>query len=510
MSSMPQAKASPSWWDTSWGNRRPITITGSHPQNYQLRITIPFDSDMNADYSDLRFLEDEESGELSYWIENYNSNAATVWVKRENNSDSTIYMYYNNSTAPSVSDGSSTFIFFENFNSYNPGELFGQGNWVSGWLDSQYGISVQSEITYEGEMAAKGTAEESNVWLDSPIDATSPNIRFVFHTMLSEHNPEEWSTAGLFDNVEEGYPIQYNGLSADWEIENLLIEDRGDAIAALAQTNNWYQFEILIKENESSGNGLDGLGSENELIHDLIVRNESGEKILEETGLSPGTPVMTADRVFLYFTPSGGGGDSPYWDLIWASEYVDPEPTASIGDEQVGVISRTTSSSSSSSISNASVDYTSSGDVTLGFSASTPPGTTSVPGTAIGYLEISASAPTSDITITLTLDPTAVSSLNIDLSTVTIYHWDGSSWDPLPTVRTGSYTFEAHVNSLSWFGVGGESQISGTETGATTFPQNVGAGESESTSNPEIIIFIVSLGIVAVALLVLIDSLKKN
>ncbi|MBS3815866.1 MAG: DUF2341 domain-containing protein, partial [Hadesarchaea archaeon] len=280
MSSVPQAKASPGWWDANWGNRRPITITGSHPQNYQLRITVPFDTDMNTDFSDLRFLEDEESGELSYWIENYNSNAATIWVKREDNTDSSIYMYYNNSSASSASDGDSTFLFFEDFNSYDLGSLAGQGSWIgSSGSYSTEGINVQSDIAYEGEMAAKGTAIESSVWVDSPINVTSPNIRCVFHTMKSNYDSNEWSTAGLFDDTEGGWPFQHNSLTADGEIENLWIEDLGDGISPLAQTNNWYQFEVTLENIESEGGELGGGG--NELIHDLTVRNENGVKILD-------------------------------------------------------------------------------------------------------------------------------------------------------------------------------------------------------------------------------------
>ena len=54
------------WWNSTWTRRRPITITGSHPENCQLRIVISYDPDMRSDYGDLRFIENKASGVLSY------------------------------------------------------------------------------------------------------------------------------------------------------------------------------------------------------------------------------------------------------------------------------------------------------------------------------------------------------------------------------------------------------------------------------------------------------------
>ena len=78
---------------------------------------IDYDSDMQPDFDDIRFTEDEASGELNYWIENYTTNNATVWVRRVQPSayDSTIYIYYGNPTATSASNGNTTFIFFDDF-----------------------------------------------------------------------------------------------------------------------------------------------------------------------------------------------------------------------------------------------------------------------------------------------------------------------------------------------------------------------------------------------------------
>jgi len=36
----PAVKASPGWWNSNWIYRRPITISGPHPENYQIKIVL--------------------------------------------------------------------------------------------------------------------------------------------------------------------------------------------------------------------------------------------------------------------------------------------------------------------------------------------------------------------------------------------------------------------------------------------------------------------------------------
>ena len=103
-----------------WTKKKPITISGStfDLTDYQVKIDVGYESDMQPDFSDLRFI-DIDGNVLSYWIESYTASAtAIVWVKIPSipNSGKTIYMYYGNPTAADVSNGDSTFIFFDDFN----------------------------------------------------------------------------------------------------------------------------------------------------------------------------------------------------------------------------------------------------------------------------------------------------------------------------------------------------------------------------------------------------------
>ena len=99
--------------DGCWTRRSPMTITGFQ-QNYQTRLTIPYDIDMLAGFDDIRFVDTSAGTELPYWIESKtDSVSAVVWVKTGMNN--TIYLYYGNSTATSSSNGSAVFDFFDDF-----------------------------------------------------------------------------------------------------------------------------------------------------------------------------------------------------------------------------------------------------------------------------------------------------------------------------------------------------------------------------------------------------------
>jgi len=104
-----------SWFNTSWSRRAPITInnTGSALSDYQVKVDVTYDSDMQPDFDDIRFTAGNGVTSLSYWRESYTaSTSAVFWVNVTSipAGDSTIYMYYGNPSTSSASSVSATFI----------------------------------------------------------------------------------------------------------------------------------------------------------------------------------------------------------------------------------------------------------------------------------------------------------------------------------------------------------------------------------------------------------------
>ena len=103
------------WWNTSWAKRvqRNVNNASVTLTDYQLMNTTTYDSDMQADFDDLRFT--NESGTLiPYWIESKTDSVSVdIWLKIPSISTTegaTVWMYYNNSAASSASSGDNTFI----------------------------------------------------------------------------------------------------------------------------------------------------------------------------------------------------------------------------------------------------------------------------------------------------------------------------------------------------------------------------------------------------------------
>jgi len=64
--------AGESWYNASWTKRKAITVTensGSTLTNYQVKITVSYDSDMQADFDDIRFTDSDGSALIDYWLE---------------------------------------------------------------------------------------------------------------------------------------------------------------------------------------------------------------------------------------------------------------------------------------------------------------------------------------------------------------------------------------------------------------------------------------------------------
>lgn len=108
------------WFDQAWKKRKPITIKNNSTSalsDYQVQLTINYDSDMQTNFADIRFTDATGINKINHWTQGIVSGStATVWVKVPNipaSGTTTIYMYYGNSTIGSASSGATTFIAFD-------------------------------------------------------------------------------------------------------------------------------------------------------------------------------------------------------------------------------------------------------------------------------------------------------------------------------------------------------------------------------------------------------------
>lgn len=108
-------------WLDGWSRRVALTITRSlvgAQTDYQVRINITYDTDMQQDFDDIRFTSSNGTALLDYWIEvSTPSVSSTFWVEVSSIPASpdtiTIYIYYGNPLVGSVSNGNNTFEVFD-------------------------------------------------------------------------------------------------------------------------------------------------------------------------------------------------------------------------------------------------------------------------------------------------------------------------------------------------------------------------------------------------------------
>jgi MSHA biogenesis protein MshQ len=109
---LPNTAFAADWWNASWSKCREITIanTGTTTlSNFPAYISLAYDTDMQSDYDDIRFIDttcDNNGSELDFEIESYSVTSADVWVEIDSlpAAGKTIAVYYGNASAGSGED----------------------------------------------------------------------------------------------------------------------------------------------------------------------------------------------------------------------------------------------------------------------------------------------------------------------------------------------------------------------------------------------------------------------
>jgi len=90
--------------------------------------------------------------QLAQWIEESDATSATIWVKCPSDGSDTFYMFVGNSSASQYSDGENTFIFFDDFESYDTDKWQTDAGSpeISGntWLRLKNGVKVKTVDTF--------------------------------------------------------------------------------------------------------------------------------------------------------------------------------------------------------------------------------------------------------------------------------------------------------------------------------------------------------------------------
>ncbi|MFA5169482.1 MAG: DUF2341 domain-containing protein [Candidatus Paceibacterota bacterium] len=299
-------------WLTGWSYRKPITVTStSAATDYQVKLTVSYiASKMNADFSDLRFTSSNGSTELSYWIESYTaSTSAIVWVKVPSlaSGANTIYMYYGKSSVATTSNGTNTFIFFDDFN----GTL---SKWMSVGSNSQCSPSTNSigggVFTTSNNY---GSANTVGLTSASPLSVTD---NFIVGTKFKMMPACTYADVRFFLNVKASTQAAING-SCIFYREGSTMYNR-----------------LYVDYNTSSYTSVSSLADNTYYKTEISYYGGNGKiNLYTSDGTLLGTNSGTIPNGGNYISVGNGGHNYGSVDWLYVRKYVSSEPTISFGAE---------------------------------------------------------------------------------------------------------------------------------------------------------------------------------
>ncbi len=240
------------WWNSNWERRKGVTITNNGSENlsdFQIELDVDYDNDMNSDYSDLRFISNNDITVLDYWIESTDgTNGAVVWVEVAGipaNGSVVIWMYYGNAGVPTTSDIHETFLF---------GDDFEDSSWTaSHWTVVRGDWSVVNGY-YHGER------------FTSPVDGycLTSDVGFVNYVVESKirHPGTLGSCVSIVGRGSDNPPNQYYELEIDQnDMQLYRFDGPSPDYTSLdngwnggsPQADTWYDLSLTLH-----GNTLDG------------------------------------------------------------------------------------------------------------------------------------------------------------------------------------------------------------------------------------------------------------
>lgn len=297
--------------------------------NYQVSLSLDTQSLISADKmsptcSDIRILDSDDETNLSYWIEtgdnDCNSVDTKIWVKVpliNSYSRKTIYLYYGDSGLLSVSDGESTFEFFDDFDDLDE-NIWSSTNGTSNYSISDGSVTITSGAIYTDNVVG----DISNRIIEAQVRWTSSALQSGL-MIGSQTNTDS-------GNNPSGASLSY------------ILRGAGDGLGSfygLSATGNSNSYDIATAANSLSAPLIEN----NKYIIGTSISNRVRYYVdrVEDSGIeSPLNGAFVNNNHYLwlgYFRGSNSGSidvSDVVVDWVLSRKYVSVEPVVSVGSEK--------------------------------------------------------------------------------------------------------------------------------------------------------------------------------
>jgi len=305
------------WFNDDWNFRKEITVSnsGSLQSDYAVLINITYSSEMNSDFSDLRFT-NSSGTELGYWIQSsVDSSEAEVWVEVDTlaaSGDTSLYMYYGNSGASSESDGELTFEFFDDFS----GASIDASKWTESNTDDDFNIESGELVIGPGGSGwsqALSTTESfarSDLVLELDYHWTSNNSGYDA-LMFGWKDDSAWDSSKYKNLV---YGLYNSGTSTCTACDVHVYEDGSGRSGEVGDWEYDTPFRVRIFMNESGGATYEMSSDDGDTWTTSYTSTHS-----TEASLHPAFVIHTGEHRF---------------DNVRVRKWMDTEPSISFGSEE--------------------------------------------------------------------------------------------------------------------------------------------------------------------------------
>lgn len=308
------------WFDLDWTKRMRVTFTNDDAVSYTdaaVAFTVAYDSDMQADFDDLRFTLTDGITPLEHFIETHSAGVeAYVWVKvplLATSTNTSVFMYYGNGAAAD-SSATSTFSYLDTFEDGNISEYGGDtGLFTAG-----------TTMNYERDRGLDAAGNETQkttdgIYRTNVTVAQGETIRYLQYIDTAAGSGDE--TCTLFgvqspgsNNQNYAVCLELYGVDRVSIARNVDSNDTSGTILAsttMTYSTGWYEVEIDWDTDDSIG-----------------VTVSQNDVVVASTTATDGT--YTQGGVgFAFWFQSGG------WDIYSSRPILETEPAFTFGAEQV-------------------------------------------------------------------------------------------------------------------------------------------------------------------------------
>ncbi len=308
------------WYNVSWTKRKRINITNLDATVYTdavVEIPVTFDSDMQADFDDLRITDSSGTTSIPYWIETYTlSTNAVVWVKVPSlaASDATsIFMYYGNGGVQDMSSGTTTFSTFDDFEDANITEYSGDTSLFTTNTSNVY------ERTRRLEASNVNGRTTDGIYNTSVTTNQGKTIRYFQYVDTTSGSGDEACTlfgvqAPGTNNQNYAVCLELFGIDRVSLAKNVYDNDSNGTVLAsstITYATGWHEVEIRWTTGNSIG----------------VTVSRSGVEVA--TTSVTDASYTTGGIGYTFWFAHGG------WDTYTVRPLLTTEPTVTFGVEQV-------------------------------------------------------------------------------------------------------------------------------------------------------------------------------